>query len=521
MGAAEEALEPQDAAALCAHGWEKLREGRHLEALADFCSAIELNPKCAEAYNKRGIVRQILGLDFEGDFDIADQLSQDDPKLRKQLLDFRKWQPAGWETGRMEAEGEKHAKDADFLISFASPDTQQNNRILHRLKKSVLFNGKISPVSFCTDRSLGMGVHIVPGEALRRFDPKYSSLDDPRQPGDFPNWFKHYQQAAKETRHGILILQLTEGYFKSVSQVIRESKACRWEFGYLRKPELVHVFVNGVDGPQIVRWEDLTTDAALCSRAFGIGGPSQEALQQAADDMFSQSAKADLAHEKVVAAADLVEEQEYQVAFALTRNQEKTEAGIEAANKLATVYLDTGQAQRAAELGTRMLEVVEEMHGPEEFMVGNILNNLGNAYGKLGDYQKQKGFLERSLKINEQHYGKEHTQVAMTLHNLGTAYGELGDYQKQKEFLERSLKITEQHYGKEHPEVAGTLHNLGTAYGELGDYQKKKDFLERSRKINEQHYGAEHPEVAITLGDLADACGNLGDYQTQQEFLER
>ncbi|CAE7904535.1 NPHP3, partial [Symbiodinium necroappetens] len=303
---------------------------------------------------------------------MADDLSRDDAVVHEQLLLARKWQPAGWKDGRMEAQGETQAKDADFLISFASPDSGPNNKILHRLKEGVLFDGKTRPVRFCTDRSLGMGVHVVPGKASQRWDPKYSNLEDPRQPGDFPNWFKHYKEAAEETKHGILILQLTESYFKFVSQV---SKACRWEFGYIRKPELVHLFVDSEDGPQIVHWQDLMQDADLCSRAFGVQGASPQALQQAADIMVSESVKTDLVHETVAAAAKLVEEQEYQawcalplreVAYVLTRNQEKTADGIVAANELLAVYLRTGQAHKAAQLGARLLEVVEELHGPEE-----------------------------------------------------------------------------------------------------------------------------------------------------------
>ena len=241
--------EASNAAALHSRGWQRLQEGRHLEALADFCLAIELDPNCAEAYNKRGIMRQLLGQDLEGDFGMADDLSRDDAAAHEQLLLARKWQPVGWKDGRTEAQGETQAKDADFLISFASPDSGPNNKILHQLKQGVLFDGKTGrskqvtsmhafecfcayfllstaslqgPVRFCTDRSLGMGVHVVPGKASQRWDPKYSNLDDPRQPGDFPNWFKHYKEAAEGTKHGILILQLTESYFKFVSQVFRE-----------------------------------------------------------------------------------------------------------------------------------------------------------------------------------------------------------------------------------------------------------------------------------------------------------
>ena len=139
----EEQEKASHAAALHSLGWQGLQEGRHLEALADLCLAIELDPKCAEAYNQRGIVRQLLGLDVEGDFGKADELSRDNPAAREQLLLARKWQSVGWKDGRMEAQGETQAKDADFLISFASPDSLRNGEILHQLKKGVRFDGRI------------------------------------------------------------------------------------------------------------------------------------------------------------------------------------------------------------------------------------------------------------------------------------------------------------------------------------------------------------------------------------------
>ena len=87
-----------DAELLHRRGWQKLEEGRHLEALADLCLAIERDPECAEAYNKRGILRQILGLDLEDDFEMADalQISRNDATAHEQMRSTRKWQPAGW-----------------------------------------------------------------------------------------------------------------------------------------------------------------------------------------------------------------------------------------------------------------------------------------------------------------------------------------------------------------------------------------------------------------------------------------
>ena len=37
----------------------------------------------------------------------------------------------------------------------------------------------------------------------------------------------------------------------------------------VRQPELIHVFVYGKDGPQIISWMDLMKDVELCNYAFG------------------------------------------------------------------------------------------------------------------------------------------------------------------------------------------------------------------------------------------------------------
>ena len=69
-------------------------------------------------------------------------------------------------------------------------------------------------MTFCTDKSLGMGLHINEAQEMRRWNPIFSDLDQPRQPGEYPPWFKHYKEAAEETKHGLLILQLTDSYLQ-------------------------------------------------------------------------------------------------------------------------------------------------------------------------------------------------------------------------------------------------------------------------------------------------------------------
>ena len=67
-------------------------------------------------------------------------------------------------------------------------------------------------MTFCHDRSLGERPHFTT-EGLPVDGPKE------RQPGEYPEWFLKYAQWAQQTKHGILILQLTEAYFKLRAQL--------------------------------------------------------------------------------------------------------------------------------------------------------------------------------------------------------------------------------------------------------------------------------------------------------------
>ena len=389
---------------LMSRGWRHLCDRRPQEAAADFGKVISQHPDCAAAHNNRGIALEILGQRVEAQrhYEEADRLAAlaTDADLQRSLWLTRKWKPIGWQA-KGEPEAETTAAEADFLLSFATPDAKENNRILTALCDGVRFGDTIRPwaskgrvffppsffstllcrgrVTFCHDRSLGMGLHVVDGQARGRHDPKFADLDEDlqtqlssmspepvawfqgwvivynfqeRQVGEFPRWplgppvlmqglgghcflyspffvleittpasssktlnvftsasalvspneivsrfvslsgiRSKWPSCAFEVRTlptggrgheardppsaadgGLLQVQgpvigvllcCRKGVEARGSELkgslrtgSRRSKACRWEFGYLRKPELVHVFVWDIQGPRIVSWKD-------------------------------------------------------------------------------------------------------------------------------------------------------------------------------------------------------------------------------------------------------------------------
>ena len=138
-----------EAKALNGRGWKHLCQGRRHEALEDFSRAIELDEELAEAYNNRSIARRLEGVEGAAeDEDLADALTMHDLEAQMKLRQQRKWMCIGY-NARGEPEGEKLATDADFLISFASPDRDENNRILHELKTGVNYDGSLRLLPSC------------------------------------------------------------------------------------------------------------------------------------------------------------------------------------------------------------------------------------------------------------------------------------------------------------------------------------------------------------------------------------
>ncbi|CAE7797037.1 NPHP3, partial [Symbiodinium sp. CCMP2456] len=232
-------------------------------------------------------------------------------------------------------EGEAEAKAADFLLS--SFHSESHSHLVRLLQQGVHFGGTFRSISFCHGQSLGIAV----GAAGTAGYPKEAGAGEPQTGGDLGDLL--FKEAAERTRHGILILQLTIGYLWS--------PASARDFGFLRRPELVHILVLSDQGPEIVSWPELIESPGLFQRAFG--------------QLDGEGTPEEVAGRLATRAAELTERKDfdadpwcmlpvYEVIFALLR--ESGGARVAAAENLSRVYRATGQDERAKQLDRRLLE---------------------------------------------------------------------------------------------------------------------------------------------------------------------
>mmetsp|Transcript_50046 Transcript_50046/g.160867 ORF Transcript_50046/g.160867 Transcript_50046/m.160867 type:complete len:845 (+) Transcript_50046:140-2674(+) len=178
-------------------------------------------------------------------------------------INVRRSTVGGWQ-GRGEVEAKCNAEEADYLLSRATKETEENNKRLRRLtQRPVRGSHGNRPITFCTDRSLGMGQHFQTDAAKASL---YLGKHGFGMPISTGLWFGEYVQAANKTAHGMLVVSYSDDYFSSA--------ACRKEITGLEY-EQVHVYVEDLD--RIVTFDEF-----------------QEHIQDTAPPLLKASGEGDL-----------------------------------------------------------------------------------------------------------------------------------------------------------------------------------------------------------------------------------
>lgn len=167
--------------------------------------------------------------DLSTDFRINMENMSEERRKRRQAMVSRLFK-GRWKV-RGDVNAETVAEKADYLISYCSKDKNTNDQILQRLSSEPIGGPHGSQtLRFCTDTSLGIGVHFYDGGSqLHTLHLGKHAFGMPPDGG----WLEEYKAAAEQTRQGVLVLNPSESYFKSPASMreYREIELSRvWVF---------------------------------------------------------------------------------------------------------------------------------------------------------------------------------------------------------------------------------------------------------------------------------------------------
>ncbi|HWN82434.1 MAG TPA: tetratricopeptide repeat protein, partial [Candidatus Udaeobacter sp.] len=179
-------------------------------------------------------------------------------------------------------------------------------------------------------------------------------------------------------------------------------------------------------------------------------------------------------------------------------------------NGKANLEEEIGDYPKAQELYEEAQETAEQV-GPNQAIVGAILNNLGYLYLKMGDPPKAQEYYQRSLDFNRKTHGENSAPVAGSMGNLASIYCLEGNYAEAEQLYLRALHLREQLVGADHPTVASSLHDLGELYLKTSRPARAVPLFERALAIHQQQ---RHVDTWESLAGLAKARDAMGERAT-------
>ncbi len=229
----------------------------------------------------------------------------------------------------------------------------------------------------------------------------------------------------------------------------------------------------------------------------------------------------------------------------------------------ASIYDQAGQPDRALELLSQALTVVEGVDGPQHPRVARVLHGLARALRTGGAVQASLPHIQRALAIAEASFGPRHPEVATHLTALGSAQAMLGRDPVAVEAFSRARAILVDALGPEHVRVGAAEYNLGAthmqaqridqarvhllrateidaktldehnpmrvpaiyglamAHFAADEYDQAQRMLSQGLEIVERAWGSEHPDLAYLITGLADLAAARGDHLGALEGYDR
>ncbi|MBI5651632.1 MAG: tetratricopeptide repeat protein, partial [Chloroflexi bacterium] len=179
--------------------------------------------------------------------------------------------------------------------------------------------------------------------------------------------------------------------------------------------------------------------------------------------------------------------------------------GIVAAKILArqaALWIDVGQATRAAETLARCLELFRQLNETAEILF--CLKNLGNAARVTGKYAEGKIFYSELLEVGRAHNAR--AEVAVALNNLGILANSAANFPEAKRLHRECLEL--RRAMGERAAMASTLLNLGVVHTDLGEYDDAEPLIRQAMEICNEF--GDRRRLAATNTNLGSILSHRG-----------
>jgi len=208
----------------------------------------------------------------------------------------------------------------------------------------------------------------------------------------------------------------------------------------------------------------------------------------------------------------------YLIALEAYEEKKSSADTVKAYVKIAGIYENMGQYQRALEYNIILLETRKAIYGEKHIEIVKTYQRLAGIHVTLREYNKALDCYVINLQINKAIYGEKNFMTAGSFSNLASVYFMVKDYKRALDCYIAALQIYKQVYGDLHQDVAGCFLGIASIHKVLGEPQKAIECYQAVLRIYEGIYGPMYLDTAHVYINLALAWKSLGDHQKSLEY---
>lgn len=185
---------------------------------------------------------------------------------------------------------------------------------------------------------------------------------------------------------------------------------------------------------------------------------------------------------------------------------------------LATLYLETGQPERAEKMARQALTFYASKEPNEGFRLAMARNCLAEILTNRHKFRESETLLNESVAFLEQN-PKYASEAGVAVNNLAVVRFFEKDYAGTERLLLQALDLLERRMGPDHPMLIRTLSNLASLYKGRGRLEESGERLRRAMSIAERRLGVDHPIYGAVLASYADYLRRQGE-KSQAKAIE-
>ncbi len=182
-----------------------------------------------------------------------------------------------------------------------------------------------------------------------------------------------------------------------------------------------------------------------------------------------------------------------------------------AANGLATLKGNLGDAAKEALVYSRFAEAALDRLGGDETVLAGLLDNRAIILLRAGQLDEAAAAGEKANLLCRKHEGADSLNVVQSDVDLADIYAGQGRVELARQRTAHALDVQVRLLGEDHPDTNTARVNLGGLLVMLGRFAEAQPLLERGVAQRERQLGADHPWTATALINLGEAKAGLGD----------